>query len=274
MAAIQGGGNEIVLLCVVDYLTGETLINRLVQPTQRVVDWQTRYSGVTVSMMAAAHKKGETLNGWNGARNALWQHIDAETVLIGHALQHDLSALRMIHPCVVDSAILTRNAAGPDCARTWALKTLCKDFLGIDIQNRGRKGHDGLEDALATRQVVLWCMRNPKELKEWGKVMAEEERRKWEQRKEEERLKKKQREEDERLKKEQGDEDEKRKEEGEEGQMEGAKKVQGKMKAGTHKPKTSRRRSRKKSVGERPSGIEKRRGSQTRHQGRHGTAVS
>ena len=165
MASVQEGGNEIVLLCAVDYLTGETLVDHLVQPTSRVIDWQTRWSGVTASMMADARSKGTTLNGWRGARDALWQHIDAETVLVGHALQHDLSVLRMIHTRVVDSAILTRNAAGPECARTWALKTLCKDFLGIDIQNRGRKGHDCLEDALATRQLVLWCMQNPKEFR-------------------------------------------------------------------------------------------------------------
>ena len=185
MAGVQGGASELVLLCAVDYLSGETLVNKLVRPLSRVVDWRTRYSGVSASMMTAAAMQGATLNGWKGARDALWEYIDADTILVGHALHHDLSVLRTIHTRIVDSSILTNKAAGPVCSRTWSLKTLCKDFLGIDIQTGGRKGHDCLEDALATRQVVLWCMQNPREFKRWGNIMKEEERLKSEQREKE-----------------------------------------------------------------------------------------
>ena len=178
MAGVQGGDCEVIHFSAADYFTGATLVNSLVRPKQRVVDWRTRYSGVTANAMAAAIAQGNTLNGWKGARDALWEHIDAETILVGHALQHDLDVLRMVHTRIVDSRILTQHAVRPKCARSWSLKALCEAFLHVDIQNRGRRGHDCLEDALAAREVVLWCTRNQQELTEWGIRVGEDERRK------------------------------------------------------------------------------------------------
>jgi hypothetical protein len=43
MAGLRGGGCEVVLLCAVDYLTGKVLINTLVHPSRKVLDWRTRY---------------------------------------------------------------------------------------------------------------------------------------------------------------------------------------------------------------------------------------
>lgn len=183
MAQVGGGMSEVILLCAADYLTGEILIHSLVSPTEKVVDWRTKYSGVTQSAMAMAEAQRQTLKGWQGARYELWRYIDADTVLVGHALQHDLDVLRMIHTNVVDSAILTKNALGPESHRSWGLKILCYELLGIEIQNKGLQGHDCWEDALAAREVVLWCCRHPQELRNWGKVKREEEEKELEVRK-------------------------------------------------------------------------------------------
>lgn len=183
MAGVGGGLSEVILFCVADYLTGETLINSLVSPNKKVVDWRTRYSGVTQSAMAAAEAQRKTLKGWQEARHELWKYIDADTILVGHALHHDLDVLRIIHTNVVDSAILTANALGPDIHRSWGLKQLCDELLGIEIQNKGRQGHDCLEDALAAREVVLWCCQHAQELESWGKVKRAEEEKKIEARK-------------------------------------------------------------------------------------------
>lgn len=45
----------------------------------------------------------------------------------------------------------TLKGAGPN-----SLKTLAIKYLGRDIQNKGKKGHDSLEDAVAARDVVDW----------------------------------------------------------------------------------------------------------------------
>ncbi|KAI5849906.1 ribonuclease H-like domain-containing protein [Tricharina praecox] len=176
MAGVARGQAEVILLCAADYMTGETLVNSLVRPTSRVVDWRSRFSGVTAEAMATATEQGDTLDGWRGARAELWKHVDADTILVGHSLQHDLDVLRMIHTRVVDSAILARNAVGS--ARQWGLKALCGEFLGIDIQNGGLRGHDCMEDALAAREVVLWCLQNPSLLAGWGEMVNEQEERK------------------------------------------------------------------------------------------------
>jgi hypothetical protein len=164
----------VVLLCAVDYLTGEVLINTLVHPSRKVLDWRTRYSGVTRQAMAAATALGKTLQGWKGARSELWKHVDMDTILVGHALHNDLDALRIIHPRVVDSSILTSNAVGLK-SRTWGLKSLCAELLGIDIQSHGKRGHDCVEDTLAAREVVLWCGQKLRELAHWGMIAKERE---------------------------------------------------------------------------------------------------
>jgi DNA polymerase III epsilon subunit-like protein len=195
MAGVQGAMEEVILICAVDYLTGETLINKLVRTTKKVTDWRTRYSGVTAQAMANAIARNEALNGWKEARAELWRHIDANTILVGAALQHDLGVLRMIHTRVVDTAILARNAVGME-TRGCGLKVLCDSLLGIRVQSNGRRGHDCLEDALAAREVVLWCTQNQLALAEWGKIRREEEelRRKEEREKALERQKEKEKE--------------------------------------------------------------------------------
>jgi len=167
MAGVVGNVGQVVLLCAADYLTGETIINKHVQPTSRVVDWRTRVSGVTQQTMAAAIARGEALAGWREAREELWKFVDADTVLIGHSLQNDLDVLRVIHAKVVDSAILARNAVDPG-ARQWGLKGLCEELLGVDVQTNGMRGHDCLEDVMATREVVLCCTREPGKLQAWA----------------------------------------------------------------------------------------------------------
>ncbi|KAF8251314.1 hypothetical protein K440DRAFT_487289, partial [Wilcoxina mikolae CBS 423.85] len=168
MAGVVGNvGQVVVLLCAADYLTGETIINKLVQPTSRVVDWRTRVSGVTKQTMADAIACGEALAGWREAREELWKYVDEDTVLIGHSLQNDLDVLKVIHANVVDSAILARNAVNSG-GRLWGLKGLCEELLGVDVQTNGMRGHDCLEDVMATREVVLCCTREPGKLQGWA----------------------------------------------------------------------------------------------------------
>lgn len=174
MVGINRDKDCVVILSAVDVLTGETLLNTYVDPMVRVNNWRTRYSGVTPGTMKLAIKQGGALRGWRAARQALWEYIDAETILVGHALFHDLNVLGMFHSRVVDSAILSAQAVFPDVLqsnhfpRRWGLKKLSDLFLGLLIQT-GKKGHDCLEDTLATREVVLWCLRYPERLSAWAK---------------------------------------------------------------------------------------------------------
>ncbi|RYP87409.1 hypothetical protein DL769_000505 [Monosporascus sp. CRB-8-3] len=166
---------ELGQLCAVDALTGEVLIDMLVQPAQKVSNWRTRYSGLTPAAMRSARFEGRLLYGWRGARTELLKYVGPDTILIGQNLQSDLFMLRLAHDRVVDTAIQTAEAVfGMDnrLGRFWSLKDLAKTLLGMKIQV-GKYGHDCVEDTLATREVALWCLRFPRELEAWAQDMRE-----------------------------------------------------------------------------------------------------
>lgn len=61
--------------------------------------------------------------------------FNSKTVLIGHSLESDLKALKLIHDVVVDTSILYPHKMGPPQKR--ALKTLCIENLKRIIQEDG-----------------------------------------------------------------------------------------------------------------------------------------
>ncbi|KAI0838525.1 ribonuclease H-like protein [Hypoxylon sp. FL0890] len=187
MVGVADGQDELAHICAIDLFTGQVLINTLVCPTEVVKDWRTKYSGVTPAKMAMAKASGQVLDGWPAARAKLFEFADADTVLVGHSLNHDLRVLRIAHKRVVDSAILVAEAVfgkGNRMLRQWGLKQLSGDLLGISIQS-SRGGHDCLEDTLATRELVLWCLRERQKLDLWAKkalMEYEDEKRKRQER--------------------------------------------------------------------------------------------
>lgn len=94
--------------------------------------------------------------------------MNADTVLVGHAIHNDVNALGMWHARILDSAILTSAAVfvdrAPEC--TWSLKALTKEFMGTTF--RGTSVRIG--DARATRGVVLWCVQHPEKFETWASM--------------------------------------------------------------------------------------------------------
>lgn len=177
MVGVQGGANELVSLTAVDFLTGEMIVNSLVKPQQPVVDWRTQIHGISPAGLVMARAQGLTLDGWQAARAELFRQIDQDTVLIGQSLQYDLDALHIRHSRVVDSAILASEAVfgSKGKPRYWGLglKDLCSELLGLKIREgaplSASNVHEGLEDVLAAREVVLYCLEQPKEFNTWAK---------------------------------------------------------------------------------------------------------
>lgn len=161
-------------LSAIDFFTGEVLVNNYVKPTERIHNWKTQFSGVTPALMSCACAAGQAIRGWQSARQRLWDFMNEDTILVGHSLNSDFDVLGMFHLNIVDSAIMTSEAVLLPHSPTerlrhmWGLTTLAKDFLKRDIQN-GKSGHSALEDAFATRDVVLWCLSNSQQLQVWAK---------------------------------------------------------------------------------------------------------
>ncbi|RDA93388.1 hypothetical protein CP533_1965, partial [Ophiocordyceps camponoti-saundersi (nom. inval.)] len=194
------GDSELIRVSVVDYFSRAILLDKLVMPDIKVAHYNTKYSGISRAMMEDALRRGNCLLGRDEARKAVLRFVGPDTIVVGHAGNQDLTSLRWIHPLVIDTLCLEkkrrkvdegtnndtstaqaapqRKGSGPQQqARQqpkgeaedeapanreagMSLKALTSERLNRQIQIKG-KGHDSVEDALATRDLLHWYMTHP-----------------------------------------------------------------------------------------------------------------
>lgn len=71
--------------------------------------------------------------------------------MLGHSLESDLRALRLLHATVVDTSVVFPHNKGPPFKR--ALRMLVQEHLRRIIQDSA-EGHDSKEDALACLDLM------------------------------------------------------------------------------------------------------------------------
>ncbi|CRG92648.1 hypothetical protein PISL3812_09711 [Talaromyces islandicus] len=161
-------GMELVRLTALSWPGGEMLVDVLVKPLGEILDLNSRYSGIfpehyanaipygsPVPESTPAKEKGDPMRVVDSpaaARALLFEFLDPDTPLIGHAIDNDLNAARIIHPTIIDTVLLYPHPRGLPIR--YSLKHLTKLHLERDIQMSGDKGHDSKEDALATGDLV------------------------------------------------------------------------------------------------------------------------
>jgi RNA exonuclease 1 len=186
MGTAESGDSELIRVTLLDYFSGQVLVDNLVHPDVPMLHFNTRISGVRRIDIDLARRAGTCFYGRDSARNAIMKFVGPSTVVVGHSVQHDLTSLRWIHPNIIDTYILEstlndkaekettvplestlelltlsdvkiNSAEGrqkrPKGSGPLSLKTLSKVKLGREIQS-GRNGHDSAEDALAARDLV------------------------------------------------------------------------------------------------------------------------
>lgn len=162
-------GLELIRLTATNWPNGEELLDVLVRPLGEVLDLNSRFSGVWPKDYANAlsyermsvddknqskdsEQRLRVVESPSIARDLLFEHLTPETPLIGHALDNDLNATRIIHPSIVDTVLLFPHPRG--LPLRFGLKALMKKHLDRDVQMGGDQGHDSKEDARAAGDLV------------------------------------------------------------------------------------------------------------------------
>ncbi|XP_055954012.1 RNA exonuclease 5-like [Argiope bruennichi] len=129
----------------------ETIYHTLVKPETKIIDYMTRFSGITKEMLAdVTVKHGDV-------QQMLQKLLPSDAILVGQSLNCDLHALKMIHPYVIDTSIIF-NSSGIRGKKS-SLKSLTQTFLKEIIQDN-KNGHDPVEDAIAAMKLVQLKLEN------------------------------------------------------------------------------------------------------------------
>jgi RNA exonuclease 1 len=171
-------GLELIRLTATLWPDGEELLDVLVRPIGEVLDLNSRFSGVWPEKMADAkpwtpgqddasptaqdqnsnaQKDLRIVSSPAEARSLLFQHLTPRTPLIGHGLENDLNAVRIVHPTIIDTALLFPHTAGLPYRNS--LKALMLKHLQRHIQvvtDDKVLGHDSKEDAKAAGDLVRY----------------------------------------------------------------------------------------------------------------------
>lgn len=175
-------GMELIRLTVTSWPGGAELIDVLVQPFGEILDLNSQYSGVwpedlaravswTKDWKAPERKPGERkilqkVSSPEVARDLFFSLIGPDTILVGHGLENDLNAMRMVHPKLVDTILLYPHKRGLPIRNS--LKILMEVHLNRRIQVDTGEGHDSAEDARAAGDLARLKVQ-----KEWSSMKSD-----------------------------------------------------------------------------------------------------
>ncbi|KAM6125386.1 apoptosis-enhancing nuclease [Phoenicopterus ruber ruber] len=143
----QGRLSELARCSVVNY-EGDVIYDKYVQPELPIVDYRTRWSGITKRHMKSAIP-------FKAAQAEILK-ILKDKIVVGHAIHNDFQALKYFHPKdrTRDTSripVLNQKAGLPVRASV-SLKSLARHLLQKKIQV-GCKGHSSVEDAQTAMEL-------------------------------------------------------------------------------------------------------------------------
>ncbi|KAH7907300.1 hypothetical protein BJ138DRAFT_1014736 [Hygrophoropsis aurantiaca] len=138
-------GKELTRVCMIDYVSGIVIYDQLVKPSKPVIDYLTRWSGITAETLASATTTLPQVQ--SHLMNILSPPNAPTSILVGHSLESDLKALKIAHPRCIDTALIYHHPRGRPLKP--GLAWLTRKWAGREIQTRGEGGHDPEEDARA-----------------------------------------------------------------------------------------------------------------------------
>uniref|UniRef100_A0A8C8E4C4 Exonuclease domain-containing protein n=1 Tax=Otus sunia TaxID=257818 RepID=A0A8C8E4C4_9STRI len=127
-------GLELTRVTVVDAKL-QVVYDSFVKPDGKVVDCDKRLSGVTKDDLK------KTTTSFQSVQAILLNLFSADTILIGHNLENDLFALKLIHDRVVDTSVVFPYQLG--LPHKVELRCLMADYLRRIHQDDGKSGWNG-----------------------------------------------------------------------------------------------------------------------------------
>jgi len=145
---VTSAGFELTRISIVDECL-QVIYDKFVLPPNPILDYVTRYSGITPEKLIGVRTTLKEV------QEDLKQLIPAETILVGHSLENDFRALKLVHLKVIDTVALYPHPQGVGYKS--ALRFLVSNWLNRKIQENE---HDSIVDAIACMELVQLKIRN------------------------------------------------------------------------------------------------------------------
>jgi len=153
MVQTEESSRALVRVSAVDS-DGNTLIHTFVKPTGKVVDYRTEVTGITEKDIIDAPYD------FTSVQEEVVRLLPPGSILVGHGLYHDLKAMQIDHPKVIDTALIFKFVGETTGRLKPSLAHLCAEVLKKPIRSDPTANHDSIEDAQAALDLVLHAVKH------------------------------------------------------------------------------------------------------------------